>query len=175
MSKHAISTKLMNQINFEIEVGFKAQERGYDPNPYIQRIRQIPAGIIEAYLETIYHIELDDFSDKLKIGQHSYRLDTFLQFHNHTTWTIITAYNPNSIKLPKEENENRNAELARTLTTKGLKYYQATGISKDGNWSEPSFFIPDIDFEYAELLGYTYDQNAIVFGEVGYKAEIIFC
>jgi hypothetical protein len=166
---------IVNKFLFEFEIGFQMQERGIDPNPYIQRIRQIPAGIIEAYLETIYHIELDDFSDKLTIGEHSYRLDAFLQFHNHTTWTIITACNPNSIKLTKGENENRNSELAKALSTKGLKYYQATGISKDGNWLEPSFFIPDIDFEYAELLGYTFDQNAIVYGEVGYKPEIIFC
>ena len=45
-------------LELEIKIGFRLQERGWNPNPYIQRIRKTPQGLIEAYFSTTHCVVL---------------------------------------------------------------------------------------------------------------------
>ncbi len=71
---------------------------------------------------------------------------------------IITAWNPRSIRLSKEQNQERNHQLQQWLTDYDWMY--VTVVSHDGHWYEESFAV-NISFNDALLLANRLSQNAI--------------
>ena len=99
-------------------------------------------------------------------------LNSFLKEHNFTSWCFITAWNPFSIALSLEKNNELNALLEADL--KEYNIYPAEGKDTLGDWSpEISFFVGNISREQAIFLGEKYEQNAIVFGTVDELPELI--
>ena len=89
-------------------------------------------------------------------------------------WAFITAWNPNSIQLSKQENELRNANLLDDISSKGYISHLGSGISHDGNWSEDSFFIENISKEEALFYALKYEQCAFVYGKANQMSELIW-
>ncbi len=89
-------------------------------------------------------------------------------------WAFITAWNPNSNQLSKQENERRNANLLDDIRSKGYTTHLGCGISKDSNWSEDSFFIENISKAEALVYALKYKQYAFVYGKVNQVAELIW-
>lgn len=50
-------------------------------------------------------------------------------------FAIITAYNPQSKLLPKEENLRRHRHLEREIQTLGLAYTLSLSTSPEGTWA----------------------------------------
>ena len=99
-------------------------------------------------------------------------LNSFLKEHNFTSWCFITAWNPFSIALSLEKNNELNALLEADL--KEYNIYPAEGKDTLGDWPpEISFFVGNISRERAIFLGEKYEQNAIVFGTVDELPELI--
>lgn len=99
-------------------------------------------------------------------------LNSFLKDHNFTSWCFITAWNPFSIALSLEKNNELNALLEADL--KEYNIYPAEGKDTLGDWPpEISFFVGNISREMAIFLGEKYEQNAIVFGTVDELPELI--
>ena len=99
-------------------------------------------------------------------------LNSFLKEHNFTSWCFITAWNPFSIALSLEKNNELNALLEADL--KEYNIYPAEGKDTLGDWPpEISFFVGNISREQAIFLGEKYEQNAIVFGTVDELPELI--
>jgi hypothetical protein len=93
---------------------------------------------------------------------------------NNKPYSIITAHNPYSQKLSKEENEQRHKELENILQERKLEHHPSTGESPDGSWSEEGFIIFDISLEDALAIGKRFEQHAILYGQ-GNRAALAWC
>jgi hypothetical protein len=93
---------------------------------------------------------------------------------NNKPYSIITAHNPYSQKLSKEENEQRHKQLETILQECGLEHDLSTGESPDGSWREEGFIIFDISLDDALELGRHFEQHAIVYGQ-GNRVALAWC
>lgn len=121
----------------------------------------------QAFLETVYTVfNNPNFDIRInEIVDEKSSLDS---------WAFITAWNP----LPKiellEENRQRNKKLENDIKQLGLVYMNGLGVSKDGLWSEESFFIENISLDKAKELAVKYGQLAFVFGTKNNKATLVY-
>lgn len=126
--------------------------------------------LIQAYKETDYLVP--EFDLCIKIDQCSEDLLSFCESRKVESWALITAHNPYSKLLSKEENQKRNEALSADL--KAYKYHFALGKGRDTDWPiEDSFFILNITLEQALLLTKKYEQNAMVYGLRQSAAKLI--
>ncbi|MBI5812604.1 MAG: DUF3293 domain-containing protein [Meiothermus silvanus] len=89
-------------------------------------------------------------------------------------FAIITAYNPQSKLLPKEENLRRHRQLEREIQTLGLAYTPSLSTSPEGTWAEEGFAVFAIGLEEALALGRKFEQQAVVWGE-GRRVFLAWC
>lgn len=90
------------------------------------------------------------------------------------SWAFITAWNPLPQIVSVEENKQRNKKLENDLNQLDLIYTYGIGVSKDGLWSEESFFIENISLDKARELAVKYGQIAFVFGSKNSKAALVY-
>ncbi len=110
----------------------------------------------------------------LRIGAPHSVLDTWLREEGYACFAVITACNPRSIRLPTAINAARQAELVRLLTEAGAVFLPATGRDPSGAWpDEPGILLLDAP-ELGRELGRRYGQNAIVEGERGGEARLVW-
>ena len=134
------------------------------------------SSLYQAYLNTSYII--DDGAIKLTIRLYEWNteLRELLEFRGSPTWAFLTAYNPLSTPLPDSENLARQADLTTLLDEKRYSYLRGYGASDAPNWEpEPSIFILDITRDAAIDLGKHFNQNAILWGEIGQFPELVWC
>jgi hypothetical protein len=111
----------------------------------------------------------------LRVGALHPALDAVLGEHGHREWAFLTAWNPGSLPRLKGENEREQAWLRSQLVAGGWVVVEAIGQSEDGNWSEPSLFVPGLPRAEAERFGCAYGQVAVLVGRAGAPAELLFC
>ncbi|MES2631845.1 MAG: DUF3293 domain-containing protein [Pseudomonadota bacterium] len=121
----------------------------------------IDPGLIQAYLETHYHV----FSDApffLKIGEPSAELLKLHEAQGLDCSAYVTAWNPFSRELEPDENNARNATLVAELQARGLAFVQGEGRHPISNYGEASFLIIGATRDEAKALGDRHQQNAVV-------------
>jgi hypothetical protein len=101
-------------------------------------------------------------------------LDRVLGRYGARCWCFITAWNPESRLRPGWRNRGSQRILLQQLTRSGLVFLQGYGVGE--NWPrEPSFLVMDIMIRDAIKLGSRFRQNAMLFGEVGGAARLVWC
>ena len=117
-----------------------------------------------AYRETRYSIFIEGEPVTVCIGDPApAEMDHLLQQAKNQTGIIITAWNPRSNALSREDNRKRNQDLRSYLTTQGYEVYDALGEGNDPAWpAEESLFVLDIEKDGADKLAIDYGQNAYV-------------
>lgn len=126
---------------------------------------QIPAEIINAYLETEYRVHSPQ-PLVLKIGQANPQLSLLQQHHQVTSSSFITAWNPYSNPLSHEQNKLRQEQLCQRMQNDGFTVYAGEGKHPSGNWEgEDSLLILGISLEDAKAEGVRWGQNAIVWSD----------
>jgi hypothetical protein len=129
-----------------------------------------------AYRATTYTARLDESDLPVRIGQFHRALDARLRDRGAAQWACITAYNPQSVALTRQENERRDAELRRRLDDTGVRHYPARAEGDDGRWpAELGVLAAGISRGRAEALGRAFDQAAVVLGRAGRLAELVWC
>ena len=87
-------------------------------------------------------------------------LSRILHHFKNTPMAVITAYLDDR---PDEENEPRNAQLAKELRARGYGYMPSIGTYKDPEtgkvYEQPSFTIPGISFDDAMEISEKYGQK----------------
>jgi hypothetical protein len=142
----------------------------------IGKTRALEPRLIAAYLATDYIAQLDGEEIIINVGKPAPALLTErVQGKSVRGWTVITAYNPCSRLQGAASNEARQVLLAETLSLHGYETHAALGRSADGEWEEPSILVLGISCELAGAIGASFLQNAVVFGEAGAAAELVFC
>ena len=137
------------------------------------KVKAIDSVLCKAYEETNFIVHsAPKFA--LNIGQLSDQLIQLFIFHKVTTAAFLTAYNPFSHQLSKDENFTRQSNLVKEIQSRGLNFLQGLGQNQDYKWEgEPSLLILGIAFEAAKKLARTYEQNAFVWCEESCIPQLI--
>lgn len=125
-----------------------------------------------AYKKTRYHVS--DLALDIKVGQIPPIPDHLFANSGLHTWAFVTAWNPWSRPLDSTQNQQRHLSL--TKACESFTTFDAWGIPSDDNWEpEQSLLIVGISKQQALELGKRFGQHAIVFGDKGQPATLLFC
>lgn len=131
--------------------------------------------LLQSYRNAIYRV-LEPTEFEIRIGQLSPQADALVQDLPHRSWTVITAWNPQSTPLLLAENRSRQGLLLNDIQALGHSALAARGEDSEGKWeSEESLLVLGIDPRVALELGVRYRQWAIVWGQFQSPAELIVC
>lgn len=109
-------------------------------------------------------------------GSTSVRLDALLQRHGADHWAFLTAWNPASVALSREQNDKRQHELERHTAAAGYTLLRGEGVGEDPQQPrEESFLILGMNRRHAVATGRLFGQLAIVAGRRGTPARLLPC
>jgi hypothetical protein len=126
-----------------------------------------------AYHATLYTAVLTEGSLTLRVSEVNALLDRVLATRGVRSWAYVTAYNPGSVQVSAAENETRQRELRAAVARDGHVFYEGTGVG-EGWPPEPSLLILGISEAEASALGRRFGQLAIVVGERGEAARLLW-
>lgn len=111
-------------------------------------------------------------------GSRNRSFDALLVRHHARRWAFITAWNPGSINLPREQNDARQAQLRHAVaeyeSLPGEGIGPAEAIGNEPRWPpEESLLVLNISRGKAASLGRRFGQFAIVVGRRGEKSELL--
>ena len=115
-----------------------------------------------AYLNTRYLVTVGGQYLTLKIGEASPELDDMLGARSVEMAAVVTAWNPRSQCLPREENLDRGNALSSVVHDLGLETLPVVATLGDPHWIEHGLLILGIHEGLACQLGRQFAQNAIV-------------
>ena len=127
---------------------------------------------VEAYRKAEYVVFADPHV-VVCIGENNPHLDALIGAEGATTAAFVTAANPRGEQRSDMENGVANAALQNFVAAAGYPHFWGEGRDRAGGWSEPSFLVIGIYRGNAEALGQLFEQNAIVFCELGKAPELI--
>jgi hypothetical protein len=89
-------------------------------------------------------------------------------------FTILTAFNPRSMLLPRKVNDSRHSVLRDLLILGCYRVEQCVGYEEDpeGTWREPSWLVHGMDRDEAVAFGRVFRQNTIIVNH-GARPELI--
>jgi len=128
--------------------------------------------LLEAYLATTY--EVKHLGLQIKIGESNWHLEEFLVDNNMFSWAFISAWNPYSKTVSREENEIRHAKLIKEVESRKFPFSEGFGVPADEQWeAEKSLLILGISRREAIFFGKRMEQNAVVWGRLGGVPELV--
>ncbi len=132
----------------------------------------IDQALLQAYRHSNYRLLNTAIS--IKIGHLSPQLDDFLIDNNAYSWVFISAENPQSIRLTKEENQRRYQQLLEIAEKRNYRYWEGLGEAINGDWpAEQSLLLLDVPQTEAKALAKQFDQKAIVQGQLNCKSKLL--
>lgn len=132
--------------------------------------------LAEMYRLAVYVVEDGDARFVIRLGPENRELDTHLADRSVSCWAFLTAYNPNSTPTPENLNIEAQERLAERLTNAGYTFLRGYGTSESGDWPpEASFFVEGIPRTAAVEIGRDFLQSAILWGQSGGQAELVWC
>ena len=123
-----------------------------------------------SYREAIYAI--NNSGIYIKVGHKNKEIDLILEDYNADTWAFVTAWNPGGKAISREENLERQIKLL--LDIQQFILMEGYGAAEDDSWTEDSFFVVGITADKAREVCGKYGQAALLFGEKGGEAQLIF-
>ena len=135
----------------------------------------MPVGpdLIVAYLSAEYAV-FGEPELVLRIGEASAALDELLEAEGAHTAAYVTAANPHGRLAGMAANVLATTALLKAQRESGYACFAGEGRDPQGEWpAEPSVLVVGISRPEAEVLGRSYEQNAIVFVEKGRAPELV--
>jgi hypothetical protein len=79
-------------------------------------------------------------------------------------FTVLTAFNPRSMLLPRKVNDQRHSVLRDLLILGCYRVEQCVGYEEDpeGTWREPSWIVHGMERDEAVAFGRVFRQNTII-------------
>jgi hypothetical protein len=132
--------------------------------------------LADSYNATTFTVETPIGRIDIRVGKRHPRIDRLMEGVSPAAWAYITAWNPHSELLSKDQNAIAQGSLRRVIRDRGFLNYEGYGIPDNPGWSpEQSVWIAGIDRTEAEFIGRQFGQNAIVVGVAGGIAELLDC
>jgi hypothetical protein len=130
-----------------------------------------------AFRATTYRVFVPDEPPiDIRIGERSPRLDAILAAYECNAWAFITAWNPGSQPLPRDENAARQMDLLALVDARGYRRLMGSGVPAGADWqAEESVLVLGVPKAEAIELGARFDQLAVVIGARGGAAELAYC
>jgi hypothetical protein len=117
--------------------------------------------IIDAYLATNYVVLAPDGDVTLRIGEMNAAFATLMRGFGASSAVVLTAWNPRSATLSREENDARQGQLLAECSERVT--LPAEGRRTLGDWPpETSLCVFDLPFDEACRLADVYGQTAFV-------------
>ncbi len=132
----------------------------------------------QAYRATTYRVEVPAGSGiAIRVGDRHGALDALLAERAAASWMYVTAYNPGSVRRSDAENEEAQRRLVEDVTRGGaVAIYRGFSVGDDGAWPpEPSLLVLGPSRDEARAIGRRFGQLAVVCGERGGPAELLWC
>jgi hypothetical protein len=112
----------------------------------------------------------------LRVGARNTSLDRELSRQGASHWAFVTAYNPYSRPRATWYNVARSEQLLRAVRASRWPYRHALAEGDSGDWPvEEGLLILGISPERSRRLGRRFHQNAVLVGELGRNAELLWC
>lgn len=130
-----------------------------------------------AYRQAEYRVELPGGELVLKVGAHDATGDRRLREEAgvQSHWAIVTPCNPDSRRLPDEDNARRLARLAAMVADRHLRGVGSVNRDPAGQWpDEPGVLLCDPPPGCAEELGRHFRQNAILAAALGEAPRLVW-
>jgi hypothetical protein len=129
--------------------------------------------VLAAYLAAEY-VFFTEPAIALRIGERSEALDAVLDAAGSDTAAFVTAANPGGAPADPQDNMLATEALLHAQREAGYACIPGVGRDPGGEWpAEPSVLVLGISRREAEILGRSYEQNAIVFYEKDAALELV--
>ncbi|UXY14128.1 DUF3293 domain-containing protein [Chitiniphilus purpureus] len=128
-----------------------------------------------AYRATCYRVP--DWGVGIRIDARHPPLDRLLAAQGASCWAVVSASNPYSAaQLCAHENRARQQNLIDAVARLGYRCLDAVGEPDTADWApEPALLVLDLPRAEALQLGQRFEQNAVLHGEVGGPAQLLWC
>ncbi|MGB4467045.1 MAG: DUF3293 domain-containing protein [Azovibrio sp.] len=124
---------------------------------------------------TRYRIALPCGTLELRVGERQPQLDACLRQAGFSCWCLLTAWNPGSRLLPREENRARQEKLKKYLLDRGHIIFSGENHSCSGGWPlECTIFVPGSSRQEGREAALLFEQNAFLAGENDLPAELLW-
>jgi len=125
----------------------------------------VDQNLLRSYFGTIYELPLESGILRVSIDGEIVKDLTSLPPVLHTTFAIVTAYNPRSMPLPRRVNEGRQQVLRDLLVLGCYRVEQCVGYDEEpeGPLREPAWLVHGIPRDEAVGFGRIFRQNTIVY------------
>jgi hypothetical protein len=134
------------------------------------------AELLREYERTRY-VVLDDRGISraaVGIGETSDDIDAILADFDAASGVFITAWNPRSVPVDQDTNDEANDRLEADLDERGSVILPHIGVGYDPEWEpEHGFFALDLSEADAIELAVAHGQNAVVVVERGRPARLV--
>ncbi len=130
-----------------------------------------------AYRQAEYRVELPRGELVLKVDVHDAENDRRLREEAgvQAHWAILTPCNPDSQRLPDEENADLLAQLAEIVEGLSLRCVSSVNRDPAGQWpDEPGILLCDPPSGFAEEMGRHFHQNAILVAALGEAPRLVW-
>ena len=130
--------------------------------------------LLRSYLATVYELPTANGPVRASLDGDVVNDPSTLPELLTRPFTILTAYNPRSMLLPRKVNDARHLVLRDLLILGCYRVEACVGHEDDpeGTWREPSWLVHGMDREEAIAFGRVFRQNTIVVCRSG-RPEII--
>ncbi len=134
----------------------------------------LPAALFEAYQRSVYRVAVAGRRLDIAVGETHADLDLLLSEAAVRSWALVTAANPGSHELSAEENAERQGRLDSYLRELGYRSFPGESFDPEsGDFFEEQRWVLGIDREGAVALARTFGQAALLYGEIGGRAELV--
>ena len=129
----------------------------------------------KAFIATAYFAFLPGMTAQIRIGKISDKLDQWLESNGYSTWSFITPYNPQGHIVSGGGNASRYNDLVNITRQRNWGTVPAEAKSDTGDWpAELGLIVFDVVIDEVEALAVFFNQLAIVRGNIGAPARLIW-
>ncbi len=120
--------------------------------------------LLRHYLSTVYELPTGTGSLRASLDGDIVTDPSTLPELLTKSFTILTAYNPRSMLLPRKVNDARHLVLRDLLILGCYRVEACVGFEEEpeGTWREPSWLVHGMDREEAVAFGRVFRQNTIL-------------
>ena len=120
--------------------------------------------LLRQYLATVYELPTANGPLRVSLDGDVVTDPSTLPELLRTSFSILTAYNPRSMLLPRRVNEQRHNVLRDLLILGCYRVESCVGYEEEpeSTWREPSWLVHGIERDEALAVGRVFRQNTII-------------
>jgi hypothetical protein len=120
--------------------------------------------LLRSYLATVYEFPTPNGPLRVSLDGDIVADTASLPDLLQRQFTVLTAYNPRSMLLPRKVNESRHQVMRDLLILGVYRVEQCIGYEEDpeGTWREPSWLVHGMDRDEAVAFGRVFRQNTVL-------------